>query len=276
MQVFLTRDLHGDAEHELLRSKLPNLTAIGYQVTRAEASLLLDIEAASRVDAEANARRAAESVLAPGDIARVGGADDGMQNRQVMLWLLATRRQVRRWEVVLAAEVRAQLSGNQAAGGTVWTAQIERHLAFVAANNLLRALDNADDRFLTIPEDLATDVRTNRDLQEHWDEQWPAFYNATSPGPLRRSGKVFAERHPGATAYSFLHWNSKAGPQLGRGVSVTELYAFLDALENEVLTAAPELADFIVEVEPSPWLGSANGDEPWWPTSPTTEAGDSA
>jgi hypothetical protein len=109
MQVVLTRDLSGD-EYEKVASGIPNLRAVGHETGQAEASPFVDLHATSRVEAEEIAREAVASVLGAADIDRIGGADDRMQDRQVMLWVLGTCRQVRRWEIALAENVKAHLS----------------------------------------------------------------------------------------------------------------------------------------------------------------------
>jgi hypothetical protein len=58
-----------------------------------------------------------------------------------MLWALATRRQLERWEPLVAAAVLDGFAGRQSADTDVWSAEIERHLVLVAARNLLRALE---------------------------------------------------------------------------------------------------------------------------------------
>ena len=227
--------------------------------------MLIDIDAGSRAEAETVARDATEKVLGAHDVQRVSGADDTMQNRQMMLWILATRRQVRRWEIKLALNVKASLANERPDRREIWAAQIEWHLALVAANNLIRAIDNADGRFSEMPSGLARDVRNLRDLQEHWDEQWPAFYDRTAPGPLARSGKEFASRNPGASPYSFLRWSSRSGPELGPGLGVADVCSYLDLVEAEVLADSPDLQTFVGDLDPSPWVGDENPPDPWWP-----------
>lgn len=264
MQVWLTRNLR-DREHETLRSTLSSMTGIAYESTRQEVSICLDVTADKRREAEAQARQLVEEVVGPRDVAEVRGADDGMQDRQVYLWLLATRRQMRRWEISLARNVRSDLYREAIEPGEIWNAQIERHFALVAAHHLLLAVDNADERYTAVPQPLAEEIRNQRHLHEHWDEQMPSFYNIAQPGPLKRGGKIFAERHPGGDPYWFLRWGNKKGPELGHGIVVSELYEYLDRLEKEVLAASPALSRFVIEPEPAPWLGSDSPDEPWWP-----------
>jgi len=98
------------------------------------------------------------------------------------------------------------------------------------------------------------------------DTQWPAFYGVTNAGPLKRSGRLFASSHPGRSPYWFLGWSNVTGPELGPGLRVADLCAYMDVLEQSVLDAAPHLARFDLELDPSPWVGDAHPDEPWWPS----------
>lgn len=266
MEVFLTRDI-SDPEYERLRS-IPGMTAISHRTGDPNAAIVIEVEAGSRVEAEAVARAAAEIAVAAIDIARVGGADDTMQDRQLMLWVRATRHQLRRWETALAVVLAKDLNHTGTAEGhEIWDVQIHRHLALVAANNVARAIDNATGRYSAMPGDMARELRNQRDLQEHWDEQWPAFYNARSPGPLKRGGAVFAERHPDHSPFDFLGWNSNTGPRLGPGLLLAEIWAHLDLLEAEVLAHSPGLSKYVTELSPSPWAGerATAPSYRWWP-----------
>jgi hypothetical protein len=64
-----------------------------------------------------------------------------MLNRQRLLWTVATRRQLERWEPYVAADVLRGYEHRQLDDVDIWLAQIEHHFALVAARNLLRALD---------------------------------------------------------------------------------------------------------------------------------------
>jgi hypothetical protein len=64
-----------------------------------------------------------------------------MVDRQRLLWAVATRRQLERWEAVLAPCVRGAMVDREPAGVDVWSAAIEHHFALVAARHLLRALE---------------------------------------------------------------------------------------------------------------------------------------
>lgn len=275
IRVHLVRHLQGDAARHQLQAALPTLTAFGREVTQDQEFLDIDQDAPCRSDAITAVTAAVEAVLGAQAIDRVGGADDLMQERQVLLWVRGTRRQLRRWEVALAANVRAHLAGRSPEPWEIWDLQIENHLALVAANNVLRAVENADERFTAMDAALARDLRNQRDLHEHWDEQWPAFYNSREPGPLKRGGVLFAANHPGKSPFSFLSWSSKDGPRLGPGLLLADLYSYLNNLEGEVLAIAPRLERFISSMDPSPWIDDPGTDglhvdHRWWPRDSTT------
>jgi hypothetical protein len=196
---------------------------------------------------------------------QAGGVDDVMENRQVMFWLLATRQNLRAWEVKVAETVGLAMRREEVAGALVWSTQLAHHMALVAGHNLLLALGNADGRYASMPESMARELKTLRDLHEHWNEQWPVFYDPRNPGPLKRSGKKFAELYPERSPYDWSIWNGNDGPSLGPGLVAADLCDYLDTLQAEVLAVAPQLARFEVPIEPSPWLGPSAGRDRWWP-----------
>jgi hypothetical protein len=260
MQVWLTKRVHGDEARNRLAAELDGFRGFSYEVSSALESVLVDVDASSRTEAETTAEAIVTAALGEGAVSSVVGKDDTMQNRQVLLWSRGTRLQARRFEIAIARNVK-QADARVVPGYDVWDAQIHKHLTLVAANNLLRALKNADDRFPTMAADMATDVRNQRDIHEHWDEQWPAFRNVDKPGPLTRGGITFAERHPGKRPFSFINWSGREGVRLGQGILVTDLYSYLDELDAAVLQASPRLSRFIGPIEPSPWV---EGDDPSW------------
>lgn len=264
MWVYPTRAVNIDDQRTRLHAQLSNLTGFGSSTGRTGVAAILEVSADTRTEAEEVARADVEAVLGPGLVEAVVGHDDTMQDRQMMLWICGTRWQVRRWEVALAAWLRPSLDREQPGGALTWQVQIEWHLALVAGNNLLRAVSNTDGRYLQMPSDLADNLRILRDTQEHWDEQLTPFYNSANPGPLQRSGKAFAALHPGRSPHWWLGWNSESGPELGPGLRVEELWSYLDDVEAQVVASNPDLAGYVWELPPSPWIG---GDDPqlrWW------------
>ncbi len=253
MAVWLTRDLRGD-EDRLLFAELSNLASVGYVSGRSEASLIVEVEASDFSTAQRLARQDVERVLDASDIDHVEEEEDaGMRARQVMLWVQASRRQVRRWEVCVARFNAALLAGRNPDAVDAWSAEIERHLALVAARNLIVAVRNANGRFGELPDEMATDLTDLRHVHEHWDEQRPAFADHRNPGPLERSGASIAARHPKQNPFGSLEWSSVSGPRLGLGVSCADLHSELDRLEAEVLAYAPNLQGFVLAPLPSPW-----------------------
>ena len=241
-----------DGKHERLEAAIPTIAGRGRSLGVGD-FIDIDIDADSHADAVKLVRQAVEAVLDNDDVDRIIDADHTMQDRQTMLWVIATRRQVRRWEIVLARWLKAK-SDRTADPGNIWLAQIEWHMALVAANNLVRAVANTRGRVAAIPEDLAIDIRTHRDLLEHWDEQSPAFYNKASPGPLERSGKHFANRHPGGDPYWWLSWSRESGPSLGPELGVEVLHLELDRIQEEILESNPDLEQYLSPIDDTPWL----------------------
>lgn len=266
MLVHLNRRIRSDDEYRRLADALP-ITAFHSTTGDPNHALGVEVEADTRIEAERVAYDLVAAVLSPDEIVRVSGDDDLMQDRQVMFWMLATRRHVRAWELTVAEHVRLGLLDDvrDRAGSLVWSAQLAHHMALVAGHNLLRALDNAEGRYSAMPKAMAREVEVLRNLHEHWDEQWPSFYDVRNPGPLKRSGQHFADLHPGRSPYWALGWSSKDGPLLGPGLLAGTLHEFLAELEAEVLAVAPDLARFVTPIEPSPWLGQSAGNDRWWP-----------
>jgi hypothetical protein len=162
--------------------------------------------------------------------------DDRMLNRQRLLWTVATRRQLERWEPFVAANLRESFAGRQSAGADIWLAAIEHHFTLVAARNLLRALELPPPTSVPVDPTLRAELIEGRDLHEHWDENLPVFnVRPRVAQPPRRSGKDFAARNPDHGPYSWLGWNSKAGALLLPHVSAPALHRLLDGIEAEVL-----------------------------------------
>jgi hypothetical protein len=68
--------------------------------------------------------------------------DETMVNRQRLLFAIATRRQLERWEPLVAKSVRLGLyEKRQLDSADIWAAEIEHHFLLIAARNLFRALE---------------------------------------------------------------------------------------------------------------------------------------
>jgi hypothetical protein len=190
---------------------------------------------------------------------------DIMVNRQRLLWAIATRRQLERWEPLVASFLRANLAKAHFDDPDIWSAQIEHHLALVAARNLVRALDLEPAASVSVDPTLRAELIEGRDLNEHWPENMPLFNVRSRPAqPTHRSGKNFAARNPERGPYWWLAWNNKTGALLLPHVSAPELHQLLDAVEGEVISKDDSLRCFVPPRSPSPWLHE-NGE--WWPKS---------
>jgi hypothetical protein len=189
--------------------------------------------------------------------------DERMVNRQRLLWAIATRRQLERWEPLVASHLRAVLADRESDGAEVWSGEIEHHFALVAARNLVRALELAPATNVPIDPTLRAELIEGRDLHEHWPENMPVFNVTPRPAqPRHRSGKDFAARNPKRGPYWWLGWNNKTGAVLLPNVSAPALHELLNAVETEVLTNDDSLRRFVPPRAPSPWIHE-NGE--WWP-----------
>jgi hypothetical protein len=189
-----------------------------------------------------------------------------MVNRQRLLWAIATRRQLERWEPLVAANMRSEMGGPPFADSDIWTAEIEHHLTLIAAHHLLVALDLDPASDVPIDPTLRAELKEGRHLHEHWTENMPVFHTASPrrpPKPPRQSGKDFAARNPRHGPYWWLGWTNKTGPYLLPHAPSAELHRILDAVEAEVLAAKPELRRFLPPRAPSHWV---QVDGEWWPT----------
>jgi hypothetical protein len=192
--------------------------------------------------------------------------------RQALLWSVATRRQLDRWEALVAEQLRCEIYENERADGIViWEAEAERHFTFVAARNLLRAIEVSG---LPVQVDplAAETIRSVRDLLEHWDENRPVFnvwpHDVQPPRP---SGQRFANRNPGLTPYDPTAWSGLDGPKVAPELPASRIHSLLDDVEREVIVRSPMLAEYVPVRPPSPWLGDGSGTYRWWPTRPGSD-----
>jgi hypothetical protein len=189
--------------------------------------------------------------------------DERMVNRQRLLWAIATRRQLERWEPIVAAVVRGHIADRQPEGADVWSGEIEHHFALIAAHNLLEALDLAPATNVSVDATLRAELTEGRHLHEHWSDNMPVFNVRPRPAqPPRQSGKNFAGRNPDRGPYWWLGFDPKKGALLLPHVSAPALHELLDAVEAEVLTNDDSFREYVPPQAPSPWL---HEDGEWWP-----------
>lgn len=181
--------------------------------------------------------------------------------RQILFWIVATRRQMDRWEPLVAEFLRHQLRREQLPAELIWQGEAERHMAIIAARNLVRCVQELPHSVATLDASLAQRIEDARNLLEHWDENAPIFnVTPTQERPPRRSGQRFLEQQPGRSPYCWWAWTNHDGALLAPGLPAEEVREGLDRAQREVLDADPDLARFVQAAEPSPWRG-----ENHWP-----------
>jgi hypothetical protein len=189
--------------------------------------------------------------------------DQRMLNRSRLLWTVATRRQLERWEPFVARQVYAQYGKRLVQDGDVWIAQLEHHFALVAARNLIHALELEPASTVALDPTIRSELIEGRDLLEHWVDNLPVFNVTPRPRqPRYRSGKDFAARNPTRGPYWWLGWNAGKGAMLMPNVPAPAVHDVLDAVEAEVLANDPELVRYVPPRAPSPWLRDRGQ---WWP-----------
>lgn len=174
-----------------------------------------------------------------------------MQDRTLMIWSIACRRQLERWEPLVAEYLRLTLANESPSGRLVWDANIEHHLLLVACHNLVKAIDKFD---ADIPIDpvVKAELTQVRDLLEHWHENMPIFnVKPRQSEPKYPSGKAFTERNPGRSPYWWLYWDSKEN-QTGVTINVSAraVYELVEKVQRYVFERDPGLIRFV----PEEWL----------------------
>jgi hypothetical protein len=188
--------------------------------------------------------------------------DYTMVLRQRLLWTVATRRQLERWEPIVARYARRLMVNRQLDGADVWSAAIEHHFVLIAARTLFRALDLAPVANVSVDPTVRSELIEGRDLHEHWPENLPVF-NATprQTQPRYRSGENFTALNPDSEPYWWLGCGNKTGAVLLPHVSAPVLHQLLDAVEAD-LSQDAALSTFVPPRAHSSWL---HQDGEWWP-----------
>jgi hypothetical protein len=125
----------------------------------------------------------------------------------------------------------------------------------LAARNLIGSLDLLDNP-PALDATMRAEIIEVRGVNEHWKENMPVFNVEPRPAePPHRTGKSFAARNPGRSPFGLaLNWTSKAGALVTPNVSANDLHDFVDRVQEPILSAHPELADYVPARLPSPWL----------------------
>lgn len=190
--------------------------------------------------------------------------DEPMLSRQRLVWALATRRQLERWELYIARDMALALRDRGHLDGVDhWTAESEHHLLLVAARNMLGALEIPPASAVEIDKTTRAEIIEGRDLLEHWRENMPIFNARPRPkNPARRTGRAFAKRNPREGPFEPVAWSSLHGASVMPNVTASALHEIIDAVEAEAIAASPDLARFVPPRAPSPWRRERGQ---WWP-----------
>lgn len=186
------------------------------------------------------------------------------QRRHVLLWAVAARRQLDRWEPLVARHLWSTYDrGTPMPPDQIWEGEAEHHFAVVAFDHMLEAL-KMWSMPVRIPSLVAQEVAEVRDLVTHWQDNMPVFNTRPrKQDPPRRSGKAFAARNPRKTPYDWFAWNARQGAMLTANVSASDARQAIEAVQDAVLAEDPDLARFIPPEVPSPWFVDEH--QNWWP-----------
>lgn len=199
---------------------------------------------------------------------------DPMPARQVLVWALAVRRQLERWEPLVAKHTLMMLEPNlhprpqsrtKMSTTEYWAGETERHLLLIAARQLLRTLSLLEHP-PTVSAVMSAELKETRDLSEHWDENMPIFQVSTRPRePKWKPGKDFASRNPQMGPYCWWAWDSTRGPLVTPNVSATEVHDLVESAITAVLTDEPDFEDGVADPAPRPWTMPLSAGGGWFP-----------
>ena len=109
--------------------------------------------------------------------------DERGVNRQRLLWAIATRRQLERWEPLVAATLRDSFAHRERSSERIWAAAIEHHFALIAAHHLLVALDLPPASGASVDPIVRAEITEGRHLHEHWPDNMPVFNRRAATEP---------------------------------------------------------------------------------------------
>lgn len=189
---------------------------------------------------------------------------DGLaQRRQVLLWAVAARRQLDRWEPLVAEHLRAKIWHDKMPADRIWEGEAEHHFAIVAFDHLLEAL-KLWQVHVPIPEIVQQETAEVRDLITHWRDNMPVFRSRPRPRqPKYPTGRSFAARNGDRGPYCWWAWEGRRGAMLTPNVAAADARDAIRVVERAVLAADPDLARFVPPEAPSPWERDEEG--LWWP-----------
>jgi len=198
-----------------------------------------------------------------------------MIERQPLIWAAAVRRQLERWEPLVALHTLTDLQKNQKPAPEhpvsiglleIWEGESEHHFLLVAAGQLLKALAMLNNPPI-IEEIVASELRESRDLNEHWEDNMPVFnVGPTRPkAPPRPSGKRFATRNPRHGPYCWWAWDGNRGPLVTPNVTATQVHELVEVVIAACNAERPEDPIEIPDATPRPWYIPTKEGEWWWP-----------
>lgn len=100
-----------------------------------------------------------------------------MPERQALLWAVAVRRQLDRWEPLAALHLGGSLkppSFRAITSEEMWRGEIEHHFHLIAAGKLLQAIPLLSEPPAIDPT-VRAELKEVRDLLEHWTDDMPLF-----------------------------------------------------------------------------------------------------
>lgn len=159
--------------------------------------------------------------------------DGLMPERQALLWAVAVRRQLDRWEPLVALHLDGDLkppSRRSITSEEMWRGEVEHHFLLIAAANLLHAIPLLSEPPVIDPT-VRAELKEVRDLLEHWTDNMPVFnVRPRTSQPPRTSGRSFAARNPVKGPYGWWNWSSKDGPRVTPHVTAQDLRALADSV----------------------------------------------
>ena len=189
-----------------------------------------------------------------------------MPERQALVWAAAVRRQLERWEPLVARHTLLLLEPTRSMPTVVYfEGETERHLLLSALRNLLIAI-RLMDHPPKVNRAVADEMIQTRDLNEHWDENMPVFaVTPRSRDPQWPSGKAFADRNRERSPYCWWAWDSQRGPLVSPNVSATQIHELVEATIVAAVAAEPQFAGIVADAAPRPWRTPVKEGDSWWP-----------
>lgn len=174
--------------------------------------------------------------------------DDLMQNRTLLIWAVACRRQLDRWLPHVVESVKAETPTD------TWAVDIDHHFLLVACAQLLKAIE-LFDADIEVP--APNELREARDALEHWENNMPIFNRTPrTEMPTYPRPKAYAERNPGSSPFFALKYQLSISTKsetvsetcwITKNVTTEDVHVWLDAVERFVLARDPGMARFLGE-----------------------------